>query len=116
MTAAASAVLDQVRDLRRVTEAQLEAAVALDVVRLDALNRERTDRLFALQLVMSEPSDLDDAEKGVIREEAMAIRALELRLARVSRSVLGVVARVAPNRAGAPPVYGRSGQLAGTGA
>ena len=102
-----SETLELIRALSACTEAQLQAAIALDGPRLAQLNQQRTDLTFQLQVALQDPPQGE--ERTLLAGEARTLADLEVRLASIASNVVSALDRVVPH---APPVtYGRTGMV-----
>jgi hypothetical protein len=102
-------ILALVERLVGLTEQQVAAARTLEGPVLQALDQQRSDALFELQVALDAGPDLGTASRDALRDAIVRLRSAEDRLVRVSRTVLGVLAGLRPK----PPVptYGRSGHI-----
>jgi hypothetical protein len=99
-------ILDAVRSLRLLTNAQVEAARTLKVADLEALNARRTTALFDLRTSLAErlpPAD------PALREEVVRLAAAEARLSTVAGWVLDAVGRLDPH--GRARTYDAAGRV-----
>lgn len=99
-----SQLVDQ---LTSITEANVEAAVALDVDQVSALAHRRADLLFEIKIRLQSEPDLDEDERATTREATERLARAEHRL----QSAVGTVLRILEPQPHGPSVYGRSGQL-----
>ena len=106
-------LLALVEGLAELTEQQVAAARSLEGPVLQALDRQRSDALFELQVALESGPELGDTSRAAFEDALVRLRSAEDRLVRVSQTVLGVLAGLRPK---APmPTYGRSGQINGEG-
>lgn len=103
------APLSLLTELCRVTEAQLRAARTLDGERLAALNQERSDLLFDLQVAMQDELPTDPVLRQQAADQARQLTLLEYRLRAVAGSVNHILEQVLPRSPA--PTYGRSGRV-----
>jgi len=95
--------------LTELTEAQLTAAISLDGSELAKLNSERADVVFSLQIALQE---LAPGQREALIAPMLALRAIEDRLARVARTVVGTLDKVIPRpESPKPNTYGRTGRM-----
>ncbi len=92
-----------------MTEAQLVAARTLDGGTLAALNQERSDLLFDLQVAMQDEHTDDLTLRQQAADQAKQLTLLEYRLRAVAGSVNHVLAAVLPSTPA--PTYGRHGRV-----
>lgn len=94
-----------VETLARLTEEHVEAAVALNAPRVEALARRRADLLFELDIALQSKPTLTDAQRRETKLQTERLARAEQRLARVIGHVLTVLSPTVPS------VYGRTGRL-----
>lgn len=99
-------LVDVVRRLRLLTEAQVGAARTLRSAELQALNTQRVDALFDLQVSLASEGLGDDPE---LRKEVAGLAGAESRLAAICRLVLERVDQVDPTRPA--KTYSRTGRV-----
>ena len=102
-----SPVLPLLRQVRELTEQQLDAAKRIDGAALQRLNEARSDALFDLRVALDDHDLAQADDRAQLAHEARLIALLEVRLARVAGLVLDTLS---PSRG--TQTYGRSGRVA----
>jgi hypothetical protein len=99
-------LVEVVRRLRLLTEEQVGAARSLRGADLQALNTQRVDALFDLQVALASEGLVDDPE---LRAEVAGLAGAEARLASICRLVIDRVDRMDPT--GRAKTYSRAGRV-----
>ncbi len=99
-----SQLIDQ---LTSITEANVAAAVALDVDQVSALAQRRADLLFEIKIRLQTDPEVDGGDRIVTRAATERLSRVEHRL----DNAVGTVLRIFEPRPPGPSVYGRTGQL-----